>query len=109
MPLNRSQLKDPVLEKEPVDVPELGGEVVVQGMMMRDRLQVATANLPQFAHVAEVLSRSVVDDEGARIWSAQQWEIFGGQHQDAAWKLFEVAQRLSKLGGADEKNAAAPS
>jgi hypothetical protein len=109
MPLNRSQLKAPELAAEPVNVPELGGEVVVQAMMMSDRLQIATAALPQFAHVAEVLARSVVDDEGERVWTAAQWEIFGGQHQDAAWRLFEIAQRLSKLGGADEKNDQAPS
>lgn len=109
MPLNRSQLKEPTLEREPVDVPELGGEVIVQAMMMSDRLQIATANLPQFGHVAEVLARSVVDDEGVRVWTARQWEVFGGQHQDAAWKLFEIAQRLSKLGGGEEKKIAAPS
>lgn len=109
MPLNRSQLKEPTLEREPVDVPELGGEVIVQAMMMSDRLQIATADLPRFAHVAEVLARSVVDDEGVRFWTAQQWEVFGGQNQDAAWKLFGVAQRLSKLGSNDEKNAEAPS
>lgn len=109
MPLNRSQLKEPTLEKETLDVPELGGEVIVQAMMMSDGLQIATANLPQFAHVAEVLARSVVDEEGVRFWTARQWEIFGGQHQDAAWRLFEAAQRLSKLGTAEEKKAAAPS
>lgn len=109
MALNRSQLKEPTLAKEPVDVPELGGEVIVQSMMMSDRLQIATADLPQFAHIAEVLARSVVDDEGVRFWTAQQWEVFGGQHQEAAWKLFETAKRLSKLDGVEEKNAAAPS
>lgn len=109
MPLNRSQLQEPTLQREEVPVPELGGDVIVQAMMMSDRLQIATADLPQFAHVAEVLARSVVDDEGVRIWTARQWEIFGGQNQDVAWKLFGVAQRLSKLEGGAEKNAAAPS
>lgn len=109
MPLNRSQLKEPTLPKEAVDVPEIGGEVIVQSMMMSDRLQLATATLPQFAHVAEVLARSVVDDEGVRFWTAQQWEVFGSQNQDAAWRLFAIAQRLSKLGGGEEKNAPTPS
>lgn len=110
MPLNKSQIKEPVLAKETVNVPELGGEIIVQAMMMSDRLQVATADVPKFAHIAEVLSRSVVDDKGERIWTPQQWEVFGGSNQESAWRLFDVAKRLSKLdAGEKEKNVKAPS
>lgn len=108
MALKKSDIKPPVLEKEAVDVKELGGEVVVQAMMMSDRLQIATAELPQFAHIAEVLARSVVDADGVKVYTAQEWEVFGGAHQEAVWKLFDVAKRLSKLDG-EEKKAAAPS
>jgi hypothetical protein len=109
MALTKAQITDPVLPKETVDVPEMGGEVIVQALMLEERLQLAAADLPAFGHVAELLARSVVDDNGERIWSADKWRVFGGQHYQAAWKLFEVAQRLSKLEKPDEKNAQTPS
>ena len=81
----------------------------MQAMMMSDRLQIATAELPQYAHIAEVLARSVVDADGERIWTAKEWEVFGGTNQEEVWKLFDVAKRLSKLDAGEEKKAAAPS
>ena len=111
MVIKKSDAKPPVLARETVPAPGVGGDVVVQAMMMSDRLQIATADLPQYAHIAEVLARSVVDADGERIWTAKEWEVFGGTNQEEVWKLFDVAKRLSKLDGdkpSEEKKPAAP-
>ena len=38
--LKKSEIPVPDLPKEVVEVPELGGEVVVRGLLLRDRLAI---------------------------------------------------------------------
>jgi hypothetical protein len=106
--LRKADVPDVALEREEVPVPEWGGEVVVQSLMLRDRLQLAISNgQPAFAQVAEMLARSVVDADGEQIKTAAQWEAFGAKHFDTAITLFAKAKQLSGLG--DEKKEEAPS
>lgn len=95
---------------ENVTIPELGGsgEVTVRALLLRERLKLATMEMKEYGHIAAVLSLSVYDADGP-LYAAQEWEIFGSQEgcEDAAFKLFEVAQRISGLGS--KKKTAAPS
>jgi hypothetical protein len=46
MAIARNQAKAPVLPKEAVDVPEIGGEVIVRGLLLTERLALFVDHLP---------------------------------------------------------------
>lgn len=97
--LNKADIKRPTLPKETVDVPELGGEVVVQGLRLRERLAIFAdrEGAQKFAHVGELLAAVVVDGAGEPIFTAEEWDEFGSKNYAAAINLFQVARRLSGL------------
>lgn len=119
--VNRANVADPALPRETVEVEALGGEVVVRGLLLTERLdlearivQLARARraaqdapgadasdpgvhaiLPQLLHMA------VLDADGVQLWSEQQWQTFGGAHPGQAVALFNVAWRLAGFAQAD--------
>lgn len=122
MPLDRSQLNLPSMPQEEVPVEGLGGDVIVRGMLLSERI--ANTNVrkaestprageaEQDAHaragagaVPRVLSMCVVDVAGKSLMSAAEWDVFGATHSTDAFRLFNVAMRLSGQDTADvEKN-----
>lgn len=99
MALKKSEIKAPVLPKEAVQVDELGGEVVVRGLLLRERLAIFsnTEAGEKFAHVGELLAATVMDADGLQVYTAQEWDEFGTKHFSAAMQLFQVARRLSGI------------
>lgn len=100
MALKKADIKPPVLPREAVEVVELGGEVVVRGLLLRERLALfddALAGAQKYGHISAVLAACVVDAEGEPVYTVEQWEQFGAAHFEAALALFKVAQRLSGL------------
>lgn len=112
MALQRSQIKLPVLPKEAVQVEALGGEVIVRGMLLSERLQNdrlnAEARKPVDGETEEqgraragglivprVLHQCVVDPDGASLMTADEWDQFGALHRADVFRLFNVAMRLS--------------
>lgn len=96
--LTRADLARPELEREIATVPELGGDVIVQGLLLRDRLAVMSRENPgQFGHVATMLAAAVVQADGAPLMTADEWERFGVKHFDRAMSLFMIAKRLCGL------------
>lgn len=98
--LKKSQIASPVLPKETVDVPELGGEVVVRGLLFSERLALyasASGDGQVFAKIPALLAQTVVDADDVAVFDVEQWEAFGAKHEDAALGLFAVAKRLSGL------------
>lgn len=98
--LKREQIAPPVLPKEAHEVPDLGGGVIVRGLLLRERLALfddARGEGARFGHLCAVLAACVVDADGKQVWSADQWEEFGAAHFEAALGLFKIAQRLSGL------------
>lgn len=104
--VNRASVPAPTLPKEAVTVEALGGDVVVRGMLLTQRLalQARMRHLrasapegtdPAIAIVPELLAQAVVDDAGEPVFSTAQWELFGAQHQAQALGLFNTAMRLS--------------
>ena len=62
MALLKNQIKPPVLPAEAVDVPELGGEVIVRGLLLRQRLDLAVLGEEGgFHRIALMLASCVVD------------------------------------------------
>lgn len=98
--LNKSQIAAPVLPKETVDVPELGGEVVVRGLLFSERLALFARvgdGGKAFAEIPELLALVVLDAAGETVFTSAEWEQFGARNMDALLRLFAVAKRLSGL------------
>lgn len=90
---------------EEVTVEPLGGEVVVHGLGLSDRLRMSAWTGPRFGQMCEALAAAVRDADGVPIYTAQEWEAFGGQHMADAIRLWQVIERLSSLDEAQaEKN-----
>lgn len=106
--LSKQDIPRPALPKETVDVPELGGEVVVQALLLRDQLDLSTKQLKTFGHFSHMLALTVVDANGDPIFSMEEWEVWGASHLDVALKLFGAVKRLSGMGD-EEKKEPAPS
>lgn len=101
--LKRNEVRKPSLAKETVTVEALGGDVVVRGMKLAERLafgkatQGDEAGHAQYESVAMVLAWCVLDDAGAPLFTQDEWSAFGSHHLDEAVRLFTVVQRLSLL------------
>lgn len=112
MVLNRSQVPVQKLPEQVEPVPELGGDVVVRGLLLSERMQIDDINekakVPQEGETDEdariragklvvprMLSATVVDDEGQPLFSLEQWDVFGGKHRATTFRLFDIALRLS--------------
>lgn len=100
--IKKSATTAPALPQENVIVPELGGEVLVKGLLLKDRLAIAVSD--GYERMGEMLAACVYakDDTGAivQLWTADEWERFGSVHYTAALKLWDVTRRLSDLDGA---------
>jgi hypothetical protein len=96
--LNRSAIPAPILPKETVEVPSLNGDVVVQGLMLKDRMELLFSESETGRiNLSLMLSMTVVDDKGDPIFTEQQWELFGATNFTESLVLFKVAKRLSGL------------
>ena len=107
--LKKSQIVAPVLPRETVEVPELGGEVVVRGLMFSEHMAMlasaASGSGKAFADIPALLAQVVVDAENVPVFSSEEWEQFGAVHFEALIALFKVARRLSGFDAeATEKN-----
>ena len=111
--LKRGELQHPVLQQETVEVPELGGEVVVRGLRLSERLSITAAgdDFERFGNVSRVLAWCVLDAEGEPLMSREEWEAFGASHVDSCIRLFGIARRLSLLDQAtvEKKSQTTPS
>lgn len=111
MVLNRSQVKEPKLPEQIEPCDELGGDVIVRGLLLSRRMELDEINdkakeplegeTDEQARtragklvVPRTLHACVVDDEGHPVLSMDQWDIFGGAHRATTFRLFEIALRM---------------
>lgn len=111
MVLNRSQVKEPKLPQQIEPCDELGGDVIVRGLLLSKRMELDEINdkakeplegeTDEQARtragklvVPRTLHACVVDDEGHPLLSMDQWDIFGGAHRATTFRLFEIALRM---------------
>jgi hypothetical protein len=122
MALDRNQLKAPVLPKEAVPVDALGGEVIVRGLLLSERLALsalnsqlsqpldgedkALANARAGAQmVAHTLAKVVLLADGLPVYSAAEWDAFGAAQSGVVLDLYRHSRRLNGLDAGDiEKN-----
>lgn len=113
--LTRADIKAPVLRKQAVACPALGGDVVLRMLTLSERLvlheHLRKANKSddargRYAQMAELLAVAAIDaDSGLPLFSAAEWDIFAAEHTGDAMALLEVARRLSGFDAEDvEKN-----
>jgi hypothetical protein len=112
MAISKHEAPQPALPKEAVEFPPVGGEVIVRGLMLSERLWLENMRRRRAQpgegedaedaqaragaeFVPRVLAMTVIDAGGAPIYTEQQWSIFGGQDIGGAMLLFNVAMRLS--------------
>lgn len=99
----------PEAARETVNVPALGGDVLVVELMLDARLDFdqvlrenkRTGRAGVHAMVPHLLAVSVVLEDGEPLYSVQQWRTFGARNRNAAIDLFNVAMRLSGFNEAD--------
>lgn len=95
------------IQTETVDVPEWGGSVLVRGLSGTERdaleAEVVQANNDGSTSLelknlrARLVSLSVVDEDGERLFSDRDVEMLGQKSAHALQRVFAVAQRLSGL------------
>lgn len=107
--MKKSQIKAPALPAKTIDVPELGGAVVVRGMILSERIEYARRYAKEkpddpdrWDHICELLSRTVRDEDDERIFTNAEWELFGSQHYRVAMRIWSVAQDLCGFGSSEE-------
>ena len=107
-----------ILPRETVRIPELSGDVLVQGMTgaQRDaweatlvegrgkKRRMNTANIR-----AKLVAQCCVDEQGNRLFTDADAETLGTQRVDVLNRLFSVAQRLSGVSDDDVDELGTPS
>lgn len=120
--IERNQVKAPVLRKQTVSVPALGGDVIVRGLLLSEMMvknhvnaenqvprageteQQARARAGARA-VSFTLANTVTAADGKALFTEEEWDVFGAEHTDAVIELFKVAETLNGLNKkAVEKN-----
>jgi len=108
MALNRSDLTLPAAPRETVAVPALGGDVIVRGMLLNERLELFSGlrnETAGYGHIARLLAPVVIGEDGKPLLTVEEWEAFGGANFAEVLDLFNVARRLSGLDSEEvEKN-----
>jgi hypothetical protein len=100
MALDRSAITLPDLPREDVALPELGGDVTVRGLLLRDRMALFAGLRDDdagFASMARLLHLAVVGPDDKPLLTEAEWERFGGVQFAAALRVFTVAKQLSGL------------
>ena len=109
--IQRSALPKPTVPKETITVNALGGEVVVRGLLLSERLGIqktivdirkTDTNGNVHTVLPVLLALCVLDADGLALFDHDGWQAFGGQHPDQAVELFNTAWRLSGFDGATE-------
>jgi hypothetical protein len=118
--IERNQVKAPSLPRETVAVPAMGGDVIVRGLLLSERLELSgfharlvkpldgeseeQARSRAGGHlVSFTLARAVELADGKPLFSQAEWDTFGAEHGEAVLGLF---QRANLLGGQDIEAAA---
>lgn len=95
--IDKANVPPPTLPKEVADVPELGGKVVLRGLLLNDRIRILNLNRNGGARVSDMLACTVVDAHDEPIYTVQQWEEFGASNFKVCLDLFARSRALSGL------------
>lgn len=116
MRIKRSAVPAPTLPEELVTVADFGGDVLVRGLSLSARMDLAQKFKDKqdpasrnFGHLAPLLAVSVLDADDLPLFSVAEWEAWGVKNNADFMKLWDIAWRLSDMDGAEAaKNSKAP-
>ena len=101
MTISRDKVLLPVLPRESVQVGPLDGEVIVRGLLLRERLawmeRGQADGVDGIGMTNELLAVCVELDDGKPLFSTQEWEVFSSVETEAYFALVAVVQRLNGL------------
>jgi hypothetical protein len=107
MALNRDKLLAAKLElpTEKVDVPELGGVVIVQGMTGKQqtgfyKLVTVKGKVDEESFNARLVTHSLVDDKGERLLKDDEFVVVQEWPGAVFNRIAQAAMRVNGLGGA---------
>lgn len=112
MAIDRENVRRPSVPREAVQCDALGGEVIVQGMLLTERLRMSQLRTalakPQPGETAEaaaaragaelvpkVLASTILASDGKPLFTEAEWQAFGATESGAALELFHASMRLS--------------
>lgn len=106
--VTRATIQAPVLRKQAVACPALGGDVVVRMLKLSERLALheqlrdAPDALGRYAQMAALLAVAVIDAEsGEPLMTTEEWDLFAAEHTEDAMGLLEAAKKLSGFDAED--------
>lgn len=102
-------------QEKTLSVPELGGDVILRPLTLSQRFTLrewAAKNAEDenatYRHLVQLLSICVVDADHQPLFTADEWERWGGVHFEAVMLLWDEVYNLSGLNPeAAEKNSKA--
>lgn len=107
MAILRENVLLPVLPTESVQVGALGGEVIVRGMLLRERLafsrRASQPDADPLSLTYDLVAASVLADDQKPVFTAPEWEVFSTAHPEAFFELLAVAQRLNGFAQDEQK------
>lgn len=110
--LERSAVKPaPAMDFKVVPAPELGGDVMVRGMTLSQRLSLNSNEAGEVTkNIPRALSYCVLADDGLPVYSEAEWETVGIENMGLCIRLFTIASQLSALTEAEveKKSESAP-
>lgn len=105
--IKRDQVQEPALRSEAVTVEPFGGDVLVRELTLTQRLALKEAGSEEAGgntkRMLHMLHLSVVDADGAHVFTAEQWDAFGAKHQAVVQELFVKAVSVSGFDGEKAK------
>jgi hypothetical protein len=87
----------PILPTESVEIASLGGAVIVRGLTLSQRMQIAKVDAENGVAMLDILAVSVLANDGDPLFSRQDWDIWASLHIEDAVMLAGIARRLSGL------------
>lgn len=100
MALDKTTIVRPVLRKEAVPAESLGGDVIMRQLTLSEMLALgnkARDGGTQDDEIAQVLAWCAIDASGAPLMTMDDWQAWGAGNLGEAFKLYEVAIRLTGL------------
>lgn len=97
--IRKENVQGPVLREEIVPVLGLGGDVLVRGLLLSQRLELSlrTSGMVTFAQMPELLAVCVLDADEKPVFTAKEWEIFGASNFGSVMVLWDKAMELSGM------------
>ena len=99
--IKRDNLSKPARRSEAVPVPALGGDVLVRrlGLTELDQVRGGTSGV---AFITRLLEAAVLDADDLPIFTADQWSLWGRDHEQ---EFQDLSAAVLRLNGGDAEHA----